>query len=120
MMLTAYREGPDEQVWVLKIPDADIVRAKLDRIDRKFLAECDGPDATISDRLLGLETLVRRIEEASMTACPSCGNTEWEPDYHGPDEMRVDHCTACEWPPGTPMSPDEWRAHPKNPLNRKD
>lgn len=51
--------------------------------------------------------------------CPSCGVNEWYVDYQrtADGEMRVDHCEACDWPPGTPMSPQEWRKHPDNPLN---
>ena len=44
--------------------------------------------------------------------CPVCGSTEWYADYHltgSGDEMRVDHCETCDWPPGTPMSLDEYR-----------
>jgi hypothetical protein len=55
----------DFDVYELLIPRRDQVRAKLTQHDRAVLAECDSPDATIADRLLGLELLVRRIEEAS-------------------------------------------------------
>jgi hypothetical protein len=50
-----------------------------------------------------------------LEPCPSCGHDEWYADY-GPD-LRVDHCERCDWPPGSPMSPEEWRAHPRNRLN---
>jgi len=49
----------------------------------------------------------------SEHVCPVCGGTEWVPDFHSNDEgdeMRVDHCENCDWPPDTPMSPDEYRA----------
>lgn len=54
--------------------------------------------------------------------CPSCGANRWYADYHrtADGERRVDHCGECEWPPGTPMSPQEWREHPENPLNEQD
>ncbi len=51
--------------------------------------------------------------------CPVCGNNAWYPDYDwtGEDEVRVDRCEVCEWPPNAPMSVEEWRNHPHNPIN---
>lgn len=59
-------EYADVRTFTLTLSDAALRRAKLTPFDRKLLAECDGPDATVSDKLLGLETLVRRIEEANV------------------------------------------------------
>lgn len=35
----------------------------LNDLDKLLLRECDGPDATLADRLLGLELLARRLQE---------------------------------------------------------
>jgi hypothetical protein len=66
MRLTRYQSDPPghQTRYVLEFNDAELVAAKLYPADRALLAECDGPDATVSDRLLGLELLARRIEEA--------------------------------------------------------
>lgn len=44
--------------------------------------------------------------------CPVCGYREWYIDYdfNGDDEMRVDRCQDCDWPPSYPVSVAEWRA----------
>jgi hypothetical protein len=36
---------------------------KLDNFDKLVVEECGRPDASIADRLLGLETIFRRMEE---------------------------------------------------------
>ncbi len=59
-----YTEGTDIRTWTLVLDGAEIVRAKLDDFDHRVLADCSGADATVSDKLLALEILVRRIEEA--------------------------------------------------------
>lgn len=43
---------------------ADANSFPLDGFDRRLLRECSGDDATISDKLLALETIVRRAEQA--------------------------------------------------------
>lgn len=58
--------GADERVFALTISHSALVRPKLTPFDRKLLAECSSPDATVADRLLGLELLARRIEEATL------------------------------------------------------
>ena len=45
---------------------ADAHRLARRRGDRLLLDECDGDDATLADRMLGLEVLVRRCEEAAV------------------------------------------------------
>ena len=52
--------------WHLVITQADYDRMRLDPGDRMILDDCDGPDATISDRLLGLELIARRVEEGRL------------------------------------------------------
>jgi len=53
----------DERVYVLRITRAEIETARLDNLDKFVLHDCEADDATISDTLLGLELLARRIEE---------------------------------------------------------
>lgn len=56
-------EGRTE--YVLRIFDQALVKPHLDAFDCALLDECGRPSASISDVLLGLETLVRRIEQAT-------------------------------------------------------
>lgn len=64
VMLTKWREPyTGTTFYRLAIKDAAIMRAKLDRADRRILDVCNRSDASIADVLLGLETLVRRIAE---------------------------------------------------------
>lgn len=64
MKLTVHMPvATDERVYTLTISGGDLARVKLSGYDRRVLADCNGAEATISDRLLGLELLARRIEE---------------------------------------------------------
>ena len=54
----------DEAVYTLRIPKRDLTRVSLAVADEALIAECDGAEATVADRLLALELLVRRIEES--------------------------------------------------------
>lgn len=54
----------DEVEFRLTITDLEMVKMKLHPFDRALIADCDSSD-TISDKLLALETIARRIEEAS-------------------------------------------------------
>lgn len=38
-------------------------KVQLQKFDYLLFKDCSGDDATIADKLLGLETLARRIEE---------------------------------------------------------
>ena len=49
----------------LEINQVDLVRAKLHDFDRRLLADCDTSDK-VSDKLLALETIARRIEEGKV------------------------------------------------------
>ena len=50
----------------LFIPTVDMALTNYTDFDKALFADINNdPEATIADRLLGLETLVRRIEEAS-------------------------------------------------------
>lgn len=52
-----------DRTYVVTISADDLANARLYDFDRKLLADCDGDDATIADRLLGLELLARRVIE---------------------------------------------------------
>jgi hypothetical protein len=52
----------DETEWLLTIPHHFLVAVKLDAFDYKLLHECEG-SGKISDTLLALEMLTRKIEE---------------------------------------------------------
>lgn len=57
----------DKRVYVLTIDGGDLMRMRmrLDRLDRALLDDVNSAkDMTISDQLLALEMMARRIEEA--------------------------------------------------------
>jgi hypothetical protein len=60
--LESYRKD-FSTVYKLTIDDVDRIKLRLDRFDTLLVEECDGPTASLSDRLLGLETIVRRMGE---------------------------------------------------------
>lgn len=47
----------------LTVPDGDLAKMKLHDFDRLLLVECE-KSKKVSDKLLALETIVRRIEES--------------------------------------------------------
>jgi hypothetical protein len=49
--------------YVLRIEDSEIVAAKLEAFDLQLISECG--QGSIADKLLGLETLARAIENAA-------------------------------------------------------
>ena len=54
----------------IKLTKADMVSANLTKFDHALFDDIQNGDPSntpIADQLLGLETLVRRIEEATMT-----------------------------------------------------
>lgn len=53
-----------DTVFQLRLADADLRNVKLSHFERAVIRECDSPDASLADRLLGLELLARRLEEA--------------------------------------------------------
>jgi len=53
--------------YTVTIYDADLMAAHFDRIDMLLLDECNG-SRSCADALLGLETIVRRIEESKKGA----------------------------------------------------
>jgi hypothetical protein len=60
----------DEVVYTLTLNGGDLARARLTTYDRLLLADCD---ASIADRLLALELIVRRIEQAHTNPeVPAC------------------------------------------------
>lgn len=52
-----------DRVTELRITKKEMAHVKLDKLDRLLLKECGRSNASISDRILGLETLCRRIEQ---------------------------------------------------------
>ncbi len=51
-------------------------------------------------------------DDPDREPCPVCGCTEWSIDYDiigDGEEMRVDRCERCEWPPPYPVTVAEWR-----------
>lgn len=64
MILTDYIDSVTNiETFILKIDKQEVIKANLQGIDFALLREC-GESIKISDKLLGLETLVRRIEES--------------------------------------------------------
>ncbi len=55
--------GHDKPKIIIEFDSLDFLGIKLDDFDRALLDECNKSDK-ISDKLLALETLARRIEEA--------------------------------------------------------
>ena len=62
-LVTTRSEQGDGYVVQLKLDASDLVMAKLTPHDRMLLSECENSSA-ISDKLLALETIARRVEEA--------------------------------------------------------
>lgn len=54
----------------IRIPHDLLLRARLTPFDRVLIRDCNRADATVADRVLALETLVRRCEEAAAAAVP--------------------------------------------------
>jgi len=51
--------------YTIEITHADMMNALITHTDMILFEDCESEDATISDKLLALETLARRIEEGS-------------------------------------------------------
>jgi hypothetical protein len=52
----------DRHVYTLTVDGSDKAKADLTQFDRLVINDCKPDDRPISDKLLGLETLVRAIE----------------------------------------------------------
>ena len=62
MKLTCVRDEMKKQtVYALNISEAEFVRAYYDSFDRLLIDECEISDK-VSDKLLALEVVARRIE----------------------------------------------------------
>lgn len=59
------RHDMDKYVAQLEIDATDVLEAALDPTDRALLRECEH-SSSISDKLLALETIARRVEEAYL------------------------------------------------------
>jgi hypothetical protein len=65
MNFTYHREEPSgKRVYHLEIDEMDLILCNLNWFDRAVIADCDSEGATIADKLLALELITRRIEEA--------------------------------------------------------
>lgn len=53
-----------EQIYTLRILDEERVRMRLHESDHLLLKECEASNK-VSDKLLALETIARRIEEVT-------------------------------------------------------
>lgn len=62
----------DERIYTLRIRMGEMVCAPLNRFDKLLLADCEGSNK-VSDKLLALETIARRIEERQSAAEDSQG-----------------------------------------------
>lgn len=56
----------DSFVYTLEIENADIIAIPLDSMDHTLIDECE-KSHKIADKLLGLEMVVRKIEQAALT-----------------------------------------------------
>ena len=64
MKLTCIEDIENRQtIYNLSVSDAEFIRAYLDNFDRLLIDECEKSDK-ISDKLLALETITRRIESS--------------------------------------------------------
>lgn len=64
MRATEYHDfKTDEDVFELRFNTLDMVECPLDNFDRALLHECN-KSKKVSDKLLALETIVRRLEES--------------------------------------------------------
>lgn len=52
-----------EHVVRVRWSPLELEHVRLDPVDRRLLAECSEPDATVADVLLGLQTLAFRLEQ---------------------------------------------------------
>ena len=63
-----YTEETDTRSHAMKITveidDLEMVGCKTDEFDRRLLRECNR-SSSVADKILALETIARRIEEAS-------------------------------------------------------
>ena len=57
----------NERVFKLTITNDEMMRCGFQPFDRLLLTECEASSA-ISDKLLALETIARRVEESSPSA----------------------------------------------------
>jgi hypothetical protein len=49
--------------YTLDVDSMALAQVDLDPLDRALVRECGGDDSTIADKLLALETLMRRMQE---------------------------------------------------------
>lgn len=65
-LTTGYDFNRCERIYELRISDFDLIELHLDKADRRIIDDINNgepPKTPIADILLGLELIVRRIEE---------------------------------------------------------
>lgn len=80
-----------KRVYTLVIDDTDWCLAHFDGFDLAVLRDCEKDDATIADKLLGLELVARRIQEGKERADRTNRTTESPSDrssLHANGETR--------------------------------
>jgi hypothetical protein len=50
--------------YTIVLNENDIASANFTEFDRRLFDDCESEDATISDKVLALETVIRRIEQS--------------------------------------------------------
>lgn len=63
MRFESTKDPMENTKYVLEIDSIDLVKANFDKFDLLLLRDCESKDAKISDHLLALEMICRRIEE---------------------------------------------------------
>lgn len=59
--------------YTVEITSQDLEEARLTAFDRRLIHECEG-SSRVSDKLLALETLARRIEDLEEASQPEEGS----------------------------------------------
>lgn len=57
-----------EHVFTLTVSDSELSRARFDMFDHALFADCEGDDISVSDKLLALELIARRLELSAPQA----------------------------------------------------
>ena len=58
----SYNLQKNKRTYTLSIDDANIIECRLSKFDRLLIEKCE-ESMFVADKLLGLETIIRRIEE---------------------------------------------------------
>lgn len=76
MKIEIQRADYDDKILVrIEIEGFEYTRAKFSPFDRMLIADCETSEK-VSDKLLALETIARKIEESQTTAAVEQGETK--------------------------------------------